>query len=160
MSLLRFYNRIWEGGVFPRSRRKAIVVAIPKPGKDVPAPKNYRPIALTSCVRKVMERTVNNRLMFCLEKKRILSPAQCSFRKNRSTLDRPISLETEIRNAFVRREHFIAVFFDLARAYYTTWRYVILQNLVSPGFNGNMMVNPPNFSLGSHFSSSSWYILF
>lgn len=145
LALLKFYNRIWETGVFPTSWRKAVVIAIPKPGKDHTNPQNYRPIALTSCLCKVLERMINSRLVFCLEAKNLLSRAQCGFRKNRSTLDHLVSLEMEVRSAFVRREHLVAVFFDLAKAYDTTWRHGILSNLVSMGFNGNMMVFIKNF---------------
>ena len=40
-----------------------------------------------------------------------------------------IRLETFIRDAFVNREHVVAVFFDLKTAYDTTWRYGILKDL-------------------------------
>jgi len=33
-------------------------VPISKPGKDTTNPTNYRPIALTSCVCKIMERVI------------------------------------------------------------------------------------------------------
>lgn len=144
-SLLKFYNRIWLDGVFPLSWRRAIVLPVLKPGKDPSDPHSYRPIALTSCLCKVLERMVNYRLMYVLEKNKLLSPMQCGFRKNRSTYDHLVFLESEIRSAFVRREHLVAVFFDLARAYDTTWRYGILKNLVMLGFSGNMMTFVKNF---------------
>jgi hypothetical protein len=37
----------------------ANVIPIPKPGKDHSEPSNYRPIALSSCVCKTMERMIN-----------------------------------------------------------------------------------------------------
>ena len=65
--LLNVYNDVWESGNFPPSWREALVIPIPKPGKDLKDPKNYRPIALTSCLCKTMERMVNARLVHCLE---------------------------------------------------------------------------------------------
>ncbi|GBL94554.1 hypothetical protein AVEN_235639-1 [Araneus ventricosus] len=56
----------------PTAWRKAIVVSIPKVGKDPQNPSNYRPIALTSCLCKLMERMVNKRLVYILEKKTII----------------------------------------------------------------------------------------
>ena len=39
-----FFNKIWLSGDFPSDWRKAIVIPIPKPGKDPTNPTNYRPI--------------------------------------------------------------------------------------------------------------------
>ena len=38
----------------------------------------------------------------------------------RSTIDHVIKLETSIREANVQKQHFIAVFFDMEKAYDTT----------------------------------------
>ena len=46
--LLNIFNKIWISGDFHSDWRKAIVIPIPKPGKDPTNPTNYRPIALTS----------------------------------------------------------------------------------------------------------------
>ena len=99
--LLKVYNHMWESGCFPPSWREAVIIPIPKLGKD---PSNFRPIALTSCLCKTMERMINARLMWSLESQGLLSEKQCSFRKNRSTLDHLICFETSIRNAFVKKE--------------------------------------------------------
>ena len=86
-TLLNIFNRIWEEGTFPESWTKATIIPIPKPNKDHTNPTNYRPIALTSCLCKTMERMINNRLHFYLESNNIISEHQSGFRKNRSTAD-------------------------------------------------------------------------
>ena len=111
--LLTVFNSIWESGIFPSSWREATIAAIPKPGKDSSDPNNYRPIALTSCLCKTMERMVNNRLMWVLESKGLLASEQCGFRKNRSTADHLVRFDSYIRNAFAKKEHVLAIFFDL-----------------------------------------------
>ena len=45
-----------EGGKLPKSCKEAVIIPIGKPGKDLTNPGNYRPIALTSNVCKVMEK--------------------------------------------------------------------------------------------------------
>ena len=57
-SLLGIFNKIWHTGILPDSWKEAIVIPIPKPGKDSTNPANYRSIALTSCICKTMERMV------------------------------------------------------------------------------------------------------
>ena len=51
------------------------------------------------------------------------------FRAERSTNDNLVRLETFILDAFIKREHVVAVIFDLEKAYDTTWRYGILKDL-------------------------------
>ncbi|GFT92402.1 putative RNA-directed DNA polymerase from transposon X-element [Trichonephila clavipes] len=62
------------------------------------------------------------------------------FRKGRSTLDNIIQLESKIRNAFVRRNHLVSIFFDIEKAYDRTWRYGILRTLFNFGLRGNLPI--------------------
>ena len=57
--LLLLLNDLWQSQDFPDGWREATVIPIPKPGKDRTDPNNYRPIALTSCLCKIMERMIN-----------------------------------------------------------------------------------------------------
>ncbi|XP_076057625.1 uncharacterized protein LOC143035044 [Oratosquilla oratoria] len=63
---------------------------------------------------------------------------QFGFRKNHSTLDPLLILSREIQNAFARRHQTIGVFFDLEKAYDTTWRGGILKQLASWGIGGHI----------------------
>ena len=51
-----------------------------------------------------------------------------------------IRLETFIRDAFIKKEHVVAVFFDLEKAYDTSWRYGILRDLHELGLKGRLPV--------------------
>ncbi|GFO11825.1 RNA-directed DNA polymerase from mobile element jockey [Plakobranchus ocellatus] len=140
-TLLKFFNNIWT------TWREASVVPIPKPGKDPSDPSNYRPIALTSCLCKTLERMVNDRLVHVLESRNLLSNVQCGFRKDHSTLDHLVGLET----AFARKKQVLAVFFDLEKAYHTTWRYGILKDLFDLDFRGRLPIFISNFLKDRHF---------
>ena len=67
---------MWETGKFPESWELATIIPIPKPGKDHTEPANYRPIALTSCLCKTLERMINARLVWYLEINNLISPVQ------------------------------------------------------------------------------------
>ncbi|GFV48670.1 probable RNA-directed DNA polymerase from transposon X-element [Trichonephila clavipes] len=138
VSLLYLFNRIWREQVYPTQWREDIVIPILRPGKDPKNPLSYRPIALTSCLCKTLERMVNARLVYQLEKNKCIPLFQSDFRKGRSTLDNIITLENKIRNAFVRRNHLVSIFFDIEKAYDRTWRYGILRTLFDFGFRGNL----------------------
>ncbi|GFT29473.1 probable RNA-directed DNA polymerase from transposon X-element [Trichonephila clavipes] len=145
VSLLYLFNRIWREQVYPTQWQEAIVIPILKPGKDPKNPLSYRPIALTSCLCKTLERVVNARLVYQLEKNKCIPLFQSGFRKGRSTLDNIITLENKIRNAFVRRNHLVSIFFDIEKAYDRTWRYGILRTLFDFGFRGNLPTFIQNF---------------
>ena len=68
---------------------------------------------------------INARLVWYLEINNLISPVQVGFRSERSTNDNLVRLETFIPDAFVKKEHVVAVFFDLEKAYDTTWKYGI-----------------------------------
>ena len=68
----------------------------------------------------------------------IIAEAQCGFRRNRSTVDHLITLDTVIRTAFRQRRHVGAVFFDVEGAYDVTWRHGILLKAFNHGIRGAM----------------------
>ena len=85
-----------------------------------------------------MERMINIRLVWYLEKLKLITPVQSGFRKQRSTTDQLIRLETFIREAFIHKHHAVAVFFDLEKAYDTTWKYGIMKDLFDAGLRGRL----------------------
>ena len=149
--LLKLYNKIWINKIFPKTWEEATIIPIPKPGKDTSNPENYRPIALTSCLCKTFERIINNRLIWYLETNKLFSNSQCGYRKNRSCIDHITSLETFIREAFLQKQHVTTVFFDLEKAYDTTWRYGILQDLHNLGLRGRLPQFIKNFLTNRSF---------
>ena len=160
--LLNILNKIWLSGDFPSDWRKAIVIPIPKPGKDPTNPTNYRPIALTSCICKTTERMINRRLVWYLESHKLLTNVQCGFRSKRSTVDHLVRFETFCIEAFIHNQHLVSVFFDLEKAYDTTWKYEIMKDLHGFGLRGRLPIFISNFlqdrsfkvRVGSTFSDS------
>ncbi|GBM44391.1 putative RNA-directed DNA polymerase from transposon X-element [Araneus ventricosus] len=145
LTILLLFNKIWPERVFPLSWLKAIVVPIPETGKDKQDPNNYRPIALTSCLSKLLERMVSARLMHVLERSKWFVPSQSGFRRRRNTIDNILKLETAIREAFMRKKHLVSIFFDIEKAYDRTWRYGILKDLSDIGLKGNLPLFIKNF---------------
>ena len=143
--LLKLFNHIWETNTVPSEWMEAIIVPIPKPGKDPSNPGNYRPIALTSCVCKTMEKIVNSRLTTVLKHKKIISPIQTGAEKGKSTLEPLVNIEEHIRHSFRDKKVTIAIFFDIERAYDCTWKYQILKTMENAGINGQLAMFIQNF---------------
>lgn len=78
--LLAIFNNIWTDGNLPPHWLESLPTFC-KPNKSGILPQDYRPIALTSCLCKLLERMVNLSLMWYLDRIWILS---CS-KHSRST---------------------------------------------------------------------------
>jgi len=143
--LLRIYNRVWNEASFPALWRRATLLPFLKPGKPVSDPTSYRPIALTSCTCKLLEKIINNRLIYVLETNNCLSPIQYGFRKMRSTEDVLVRLQTSILDAFASNKHLVGIFFDISKAYDTTWKYGIMQQIHEFGIRGKLAYFIRNF---------------
>ena len=100
-TLLNIFNYVWTTGKFPKDWQYATIIPIPKHGKDLVEPNNYRPIALTSCLCKTLERMINKRLIWFLESNNHILRFQSGFRSGHSATDNLVSLETFIRDAFI-----------------------------------------------------------
>jgi Reverse transcriptase (RNA-dependent DNA polymerase) len=151
-SLLHILNDIWQTGSFPSSWSEATIIPLPKPDKNHNCPSNYKPIAITSCLCKTFERIMHNRLTWYLETNNILTELQSGFRRGRSTTDQLVRLESFVREAFVRGEHATAVFFDMEKAYDTTWKYGILHDLQNAGLRGCLPKFVSNFLSNRKFN--------
>ena len=57
--LLEIFNKTWQEGSLPQSWREATMIPIHKKEKSKTEAKSYRPISLTSCVVKLLEKIIN-----------------------------------------------------------------------------------------------------
>ena len=95
---------------------------------------------------------INNRLIWYLEYNGIITAYQSGFMKKRSTIDQIIRLESAVREAFINKEHIVAVYFDLEKAYVTTWKYGIMKDLHDAGLRGHMATFISKFLSNRKFS--------
>ncbi|CAK1583256.1 unnamed protein product [Parnassius mnemosyne] len=114
---LNIINQVFTTGPIPDDWKTHIIIPILKPGKDPSSALNYRPIAISSTLSKVMEHLVKNRLEWILENRSILSRTQFGFRKGFSTMDSLSILVSDIRLAFSNNEYLVGVFVDVRSAY-------------------------------------------
>ena len=78
--LTKLFNLILCSQYYPSDWRKGRIIAIHKKG-DASKPENYRGITLTSCLGKLFNSVLNNRLCQFLESNKVLRPEQSGFRK-------------------------------------------------------------------------------
>ncbi|KAG0419117.1 hypothetical protein HPB47_004355, partial [Ixodes persulcatus] len=84
--LTKYMNKCWKDGKLPTQWKTVKVIMIPKPGKKL-QPETLRPISLTSCVGKLMEHIVLNRLNKYIDEKGLSPHTMIGFRPKLSTQD-------------------------------------------------------------------------
>ena len=104
----------------PKIWRRALAVAIPKPGKPGGGdPKSYRPISLRCVPYKILERLIYARVEPLVDP--LLPKEQAGFRRGKSTVDQVVLLTQNIEDSFEAKKKAVAVFVNLTAAYDTVW---------------------------------------
>ena len=118
-----------------RTWRNAIIVPLLKQGKPAGSVASYRPISLTSCFGKVMERLVSNRLTYLAEKGGLWCADQAGFRRLRSTEDQILRITQTVSDGFQQKpaKRGVLALLDFSKAYDLVWRTDLLGSLLSSG---------------------------
>ncbi|GFR72998.1 RNA-directed DNA polymerase from [Elysia marginata] len=115
--LFQLFNTTWTTGNIPQIWKEAIMILIYKQGKDKKKPECYRSVSLLSCLGKTMERMVNTRMTWYLEKNYILVEEQTGFRRGRCTEDQITLIAQDIEDGFQEKTHTVVVWIDMAKAF-------------------------------------------
>ena len=128
-------NRSWHEGFLPQEWRTATIVPLLKSGKPASEVESFRPISLTSCLGKVMERLVCNRLYHIAESWGLLTEDQAGFRAMRSTEDQILRVTQTISDGFQAKPALRSVMalLDFSKAYDTVWRADLMDALLEAG---------------------------
>ncbi len=129
------FNLSFKTGVFPNEMKVAKIVPIFKAG-DPLTPDNYRPISLLNNFSKILEKIMANRLSNFLEFNNILSETQFGFRKGHSTIHPMILFNNFITDSFNNKQHAIAIFCDLKKAFDTVDHKILLCKMKKCGVSG------------------------
>lgn len=122
--LLDLFNISYEKGKLPSQGKVGLIHPIPKGNQD------YRPITLTSCMCKMMERILMKRLLYKLDD--LMSDNLFGFIKGKSTIDcvkRCLSHSNTNCRGFV----------DLMGAFDKANQDVILEELIVKGIKGRLL---------------------
>ena len=108
---------------------------IPKKQVKSKNPADYRPISLTSCLGKLAERLVKNRLYKILEENNILAKQQSGFRNDRSTSDNLLFFTQKVSESINKSKKVCSIFFDISKAFDKVWHLGLIYKLRLLGTN-------------------------
>ena len=150
--ILRLFNDIWTKGIMPQQWRNSIIIPILKNGKNKHDKNSYRPISLTSVLSKIMEKIIKERLMYKLEAESKVYNNQTGFKKNHSTYDSILRLESEIKGNLLENTFTVAVFLDIEKAYDTVWIDGLKAKLEKINIKGRLLKFLHNFLTNRTFN--------
>ena len=86
---------------------------------------------------EICEKVVANRLTFYLDLNNLINNNQFGFRKKHSTVHPMVQFTNFISEALNRKEHAIALFCDLRKAFDTVDHVILLKKLKKLGIKGS-----------------------
>lgn len=132
--ILDKFNDCWnKGGKIPLHWREFLICLVPKQGRNKNLLEGFRPIALSSCIRKCFEYIILSRLEWWIESNNKLHKFQIGFRKNLSCMDGISKLYLDILNGFARGQVTLAVFLDIEAAYDKVLPQLLVERLEALG---------------------------
>lgn len=138
-SLTFLFKVSWVIGALPGDWKLANVLAIPKCVSPTDCG-SFRPIALLSCVGKLMEKVVGALIMYVAERKGWFSERQGGFRQGRSVDEQLLLLKHKVFETFARNQICVVVFLDISKAYDRVWRDALRKKLLSKlGMQGRLL---------------------
>ena len=133
----KIFSFSFKTGTLPEDWRTADVKFLRKSGKSsYHTASAYRPISLTSCLGKCLERILTVRLNGFIEHNSIIDGEQEGFRKFHSTTSALLRLVQDIFNGFNDKSKTLAAFIDLEKAFDSVWREGLLVKLHRLGIRG------------------------
>ena len=163
--LCKFFRLSLSLGVVPQSWKQANITPIFKSG-DKTLVKNYRPIALTSIICKILERVVTDALQSHLSDNCLLNPNQHGFVKGRSCVTQLMNITNMWLNLLDRSPppKIDVIFFDFAKAFDIMPHDLLLTKLFSQFYVSGKIWNwISSFLLGRkqrvifRGATSSWF---
>ena len=133
--LLELFNISFQEADLPSEWRNAIIIPLLKAGKSAAELASYRPVSLTSCVVKLLERILADRIFHMAETKGWFSKFQAGFRKGRSCEDQILRVLQKIEDGFQRKlmQRSVMVLLDFSKAYDTVWKEKLLDSMLEKG---------------------------
>lgn len=118
INLTHILNALLRGeSSIPPSWKNQVLIPIPKPGRDPNSISGWRPIILSSCMGKLAEDIIKNRIMWDLENRNTFCEFFFGFRKGRGTSESLVSLYSIVSEGLSESQKVVAVFLDLKSAY-------------------------------------------
>ena len=126
--ILNLYNSIFNAFI-PQIYKTSVVIPILKPKKDKTAITSYRPISLNSCLSKLLDKIIANRLWWFLENKKLIHSHQTGFQKRKSISENLLFIDYLLCHELSHGHHASIISLDFEQAFDKIGIHSILEQL-------------------------------
>jgi hypothetical protein len=127
---------------------------LPKPGKDPKFSQNLRPISLLSTTGKPFEKIILKIVHRHIEERNLLNASKFGFHARHSTTLQCMWLTYHVTFNFNNNKSMSAVFFDIEKAFDTTWQPGLLYKLSELKFSTSLIKLIASFLSNKKFKVS------
>ena len=134
------FNKLLDIGIFPSTWTNSVIIPLHEKGSKSDE-KNYRGIALLSCIGKFFNVIINERIIDFAHANNIIQPEQLGFMKGNRTSDNLMILHSIVRSYFSKKggNKVYAAFIDFEKAYDKIPRRILIEKVRKFGLNGNIV---------------------
>jgi hypothetical protein len=129
------FNKSLALNYFPTQWKVAKLLMLPKPGKDLSSPLNYRPISLLNSLGKLFEKIILKRLNYQLREQNVIWDEQFGFKRGHSTTHALLRNVERITHGFNYRKATVILFLDIERAFDKVWTTGLIAKSFRPKFH-------------------------
>ena len=137
-SLTKLFNKSLQFKQYPSEWKQASVIPIHKKDSKTDV-NNYRPVSLTSCISKLMERTVFKHVYNYIRENNIISEFQSGFTPGDSTVCQLADIYHTLCNALDRQKDVRMIFCDISKAFDKVWHEGLLYKMENIGVTGGLL---------------------
>ncbi len=137
--LTKFFSLSMKLAKIPDSWKMALITPIHKSGSRTSVT-NYRPISITSCCSRILERIVNRRILSYLNENNLLKESQHGFYPGKSTDTALLNFYDFVTESIDKGQIVDAVFFDYSKAFDSVPHPILLSRLEGCGVEGNLLL--------------------
>lgn len=132
------FGLCFEQGVFPDVFKLSLITPVHKSGSRDNV-SNYRPISVLTALSKLLEKTLNRRLINFLDHYNTLATTQFGFRSGKCTDDAVSQLTDYVTTKIEENQKCLGVFLDLAKAFDTVSIPTLVNKLERIGIRGGAL---------------------
>jgi hypothetical protein len=134
--IITLFNKILKSGEYPKIWCQGVITSLFKSG-DRDDENNYRGITITSCLSKLFNSILNERLVNFRNENKIDTKEQIAYQKGASTVDHIFTFNTIIEKYRKLNKPLFCCFVDMKKAFDSVLHSAILLKLLKSGVRGN-----------------------